>query len=172
MYCNWPTDHAIDHSSIRLNRLTIQLVFNEVWLFTFSEGTHGFDVTVPKNYLNKRCFLVFPLPLWLLIQSTLTYYTVTVRWDVFYLVIEHRDWSTNFSSFRHKNPKSLVQITCWPIIGHILPDYWCWEFSISRGLTETFHRKSQLKESECWVSGIILIVWSLGVFWQLRKIHE
>ena len=30
MYCNWPTDHAIDHSSIGLNRLTIQLVFNEV----------------------------------------------------------------------------------------------------------------------------------------------
>ena len=52
MHCNWPTDHAIDHSSIGLKRLTIQLVFNEVSLFTFSEGTHGFDVTVPKNYLN------------------------------------------------------------------------------------------------------------------------
>ena len=51
MYCNWPTDHAIDHSSIGLNRLTIQLVFNEVSLFTFSKETHGFDVTVPKNYL-------------------------------------------------------------------------------------------------------------------------
>ena len=51
MHCNWPTDHAIDHSSIGLNRLTIQLVFNEVSLFTFSKGTHGFDVTVPKNYL-------------------------------------------------------------------------------------------------------------------------
>ena len=37
MYCNWPTDHAIDHSSIGLNRLTIQLVFNEVSLFTFSK---------------------------------------------------------------------------------------------------------------------------------------
>ena len=53
MYCNWPTDHAIDHSSIGLNRLTIQLVFNEVSLFTFSKGTHGFDVTVPKNYLKE-----------------------------------------------------------------------------------------------------------------------
>ena len=52
MYCNWPTDHAIDHSSIGLKKLTIQLVFNEVSLFTFSKGTHGFDVTVPKNYLN------------------------------------------------------------------------------------------------------------------------
>ena len=51
MHCNWPTDHAIDHSSIWLKRLTIQLVFNEVSLFTFSKGTHGFDVTVPKNYL-------------------------------------------------------------------------------------------------------------------------
>ena len=51
MYCNWLTGHAIDHSSIGLNRLTIQPVFNEVSLFTFSEGTHGFDVTVPKNYL-------------------------------------------------------------------------------------------------------------------------
>ena len=54
MYCNWLTDHAIDHSSIGLNRLTIQLVFNEVSLFTFSEGTHGFDVTVPKNYLKCK----------------------------------------------------------------------------------------------------------------------
>ena len=53
MHCNWPTDHAIDHSSIGLKRLTIQPVFNEVSLFTFSEGTHGFDVTVPKNYLNS-----------------------------------------------------------------------------------------------------------------------
>ena len=52
MYCNWPTDHAIDHSSIGLNRMTIQLVFNEVSLFTFSKETHGFDVMVPKNYLN------------------------------------------------------------------------------------------------------------------------
>ena len=32
MYSNWPTDHAIDHSSIGLNRLTVQLVFNEVSL--------------------------------------------------------------------------------------------------------------------------------------------
>ena len=31
MHCNWPTDHAIDHSSIGLNRLTIQLVFNRVF---------------------------------------------------------------------------------------------------------------------------------------------
>ena len=52
MYCIWPTDHAADHSSIGLERLTIQLVFNEVSLFTFSKGTHSFDVTVPKNYLN------------------------------------------------------------------------------------------------------------------------
>ena len=51
MYCNWPTDHAIDHSSMGLNRLTIQLVINEVSQFTFSKETHGFDVTVPKNYL-------------------------------------------------------------------------------------------------------------------------
>ena len=59
MHCNWPTDHAIDHSSIGLKRLTIQPVFNEVSLFTFSEGTPGFDVTVPKNYLkhyNVRSF--------------------------------------------------------------------------------------------------------------------
>ena len=52
MHCNWPNDHAIDHSSIGLNRLTIQPVFSEVSLFTFSKGTHGFDVTVLKNYLN------------------------------------------------------------------------------------------------------------------------
>ena len=51
MHCNWLTDYAIDHSSIGLKRLTIQPVFNEVSLFTFSKGTHGFDVTVPKNYL-------------------------------------------------------------------------------------------------------------------------
>ena len=58
MHCNWPTDYAIDHSSIGLKRLTIQPVFNEVSLFTFSEGTHGFDVTVPKNYLNTCCSLL------------------------------------------------------------------------------------------------------------------
>ena len=63
MYCNWPTDHAIDHSSIGLNRLTIQLVFNEVSLFTFSKGTHGFDVTVPKNYLNQKLLQVSPVHL-------------------------------------------------------------------------------------------------------------
>ena len=57
MHCNWPPDHAFDHSSIGLNRLTIQLVFNEVSLFTFSKGTHDFYVTVPKNYL-KANFLV------------------------------------------------------------------------------------------------------------------
>ena len=56
MHCNWPNDHATDHSSIGLNRLTIQLVFNEVSLLTFSEGTHGFDVTVPKNYLNNLLY--------------------------------------------------------------------------------------------------------------------
>ena len=49
MFCSWLTDHAIDHSSIVLNRLTIQLLFNEIWLF---KGTRGFHVTVPKNYLN------------------------------------------------------------------------------------------------------------------------
>ena len=54
MHCNWPTDHAIDHSSIGLKRLTIQPVFNEVSLFTFSEGTHGFDVTVPRTTLNLK----------------------------------------------------------------------------------------------------------------------
>ena len=54
MYCNWPTDHTIDHSSIGLKRLTIQLVFNEVSLFTFSKGTHGFDVTVLKSYLKRK----------------------------------------------------------------------------------------------------------------------
>ena len=52
IYYNWPTDHAIDYSSIGLNRLTIQLMFNDVSMFTFSEGTHDFDVKVPKNYLN------------------------------------------------------------------------------------------------------------------------
>ena len=35
MHCNWPTDRAIDHSSIGLKRLTIQPVFNEVSPFTF-----------------------------------------------------------------------------------------------------------------------------------------
>ena len=35
VYCIWPTDHAIDHSSVGLNRLIIHLVFNEVSLFTF-----------------------------------------------------------------------------------------------------------------------------------------
>ena len=59
MHCNWPTDHAIDHSSIRLKRLTIQPVFNEVSLFTFSKGTHGFDVMVPKSYL--KAYSVFNL---------------------------------------------------------------------------------------------------------------
>ena len=52
IHCNWPTDHAIDNSWIGLKRLTIHPVFNEVSLFAFSKGTHGFDVTVPKNYLN------------------------------------------------------------------------------------------------------------------------
>ena len=33
----------------------MQLLFNEVSMFTFSKGTHGFDVRVPKNYLNC-CF--------------------------------------------------------------------------------------------------------------------
>ena len=56
-YCNWSTDHAIDHSSIGLKRLTIQPVFNEVSLFTFSERTHGIDVTVPKNYLKDYVYM-------------------------------------------------------------------------------------------------------------------
>ena len=56
MYGNWPTNHAIDHNSIGLNRLTIQLMFNEVSLFTFSQGTHGFDVTVPKNWLKMKFY--------------------------------------------------------------------------------------------------------------------
>ena len=34
--------------------MTIQLVFNEVSLFTFSKGTHGFDITVPENYLKRQ----------------------------------------------------------------------------------------------------------------------
>ena len=64
IHCNWSTDHAIDHSSIGLKRLTIQPVFNEVSLFTFSKGTHGFDVRIPKNYLKDprisvKCFVVF-----------------------------------------------------------------------------------------------------------------
>ena len=50
MNCNGPTDHAFDHSLFWLNRLIIQLVFNKVSLFTFSKGTHGFDVMVPKHY--------------------------------------------------------------------------------------------------------------------------
>ena len=54
MHCYWPTDHAIDHSSIALKRLTIQPVFNKVSLFAFSKGTHDFDVTVPKNYLKLQ----------------------------------------------------------------------------------------------------------------------
>ena len=69
MYCNLPTDHA--HSPIGLNRLTIQLMFNEVSLFTFSQGIHGFDVTVPKNYLNYvtshwnigQFWMCFPVPI-------------------------------------------------------------------------------------------------------------
>ena len=51
MYCNWTTDHVIDHSSIGLNRLAMHPVFNEVSLFTISKGTHGFDVMVSKNYV-------------------------------------------------------------------------------------------------------------------------
>ena len=56
-HCNWPTDHAVDLSSTGLNSLTIQLVFNEVSLFTFSKGTHGFYVTVPKNYLKSPTYI-------------------------------------------------------------------------------------------------------------------
>ena len=50
MHCNRPAGHPIDHSSIGLNRLTIQLVFNELSLFTFSKCTHGFDNMVLKNH--------------------------------------------------------------------------------------------------------------------------
>ena len=75
MYCNWPTDHAIDHSSVWLNRLTIKLLFNEVSLFTFSKETHGFDVTVPKNYLNSLLVTLMVLLSWacmLLLKVKLT----------------------------------------------------------------------------------------------------
>lgn len=41
-----------------LKRLTIQLVFNEVSQFTFSKETHGFDITVPKNYLKIDIFQI------------------------------------------------------------------------------------------------------------------
>ena len=33
--------------------MTIQKVLDDVWLFTFCELTHGFDVTVPKNNLTE-----------------------------------------------------------------------------------------------------------------------
>ena len=82
MYCNWPTDHAIDHSSIGLNRLTIQLVFSEASLFTFSKGTHGFDITVPKNYLNRLTLKTedaFKIPLLIDINSYFSSITVVLR---------------------------------------------------------------------------------------------
>ena len=51
MHWNWPTENAINHSSIGLSRLIMQLVFKEVWLFIFCKWTQGFDITVTKNYL-------------------------------------------------------------------------------------------------------------------------
>ena len=77
MYCNWPTDHAIDHSSIGLNRLTIQLVFNEVSLFTFSKGTHGFDVMVPKNYLKHDTLTAFIIVQLCLLCNVEKFITIT-----------------------------------------------------------------------------------------------
>ena len=53
IYCNWPTNHAIDDCLIWLKRLAIQVVFNEVSQVTFSKKTHGFGVTIPKNYLKQ-----------------------------------------------------------------------------------------------------------------------
>ena len=44
--------------SMGLKRLTIQLMFNEVSLFTFSNGTHGFAVMVTKNYLKIGVILL------------------------------------------------------------------------------------------------------------------
>ena len=41
------TEHAIDHKLTGLDRLTILQVFDEVWLFTFCQWTHGFDVRRP-----------------------------------------------------------------------------------------------------------------------------
>ena len=71
MHCNWPTDHATDHSSIGLKRLTIQPVFNEVSLFTSSKETRGFDVTVPKNYISpfSKYLLAFTAPISYLLYS-------------------------------------------------------------------------------------------------------
>ena len=51
MCCNLLTGHTFDHSWTWLNRLTIQLVFNEVWLFKFCKWAHGFDVL--KNYFKQ-----------------------------------------------------------------------------------------------------------------------
>ena len=72
MHCNWSSDHTIDHISIELNRLTIQLVFNEVSLFTFSNWTHGFDVRVPENYLK--------MSIWKKRGSAGNFLWVTVSW--------------------------------------------------------------------------------------------
>ena len=83
MCCNWPTDHAIDHSSIGLNRLTIQLVFNEVSMFTFSGGTHGVDIRVLKNYLKTPCGS------FMIIRPILSY---SYRWEFVY---------TRMLSWRH-----------------------------------------------------------------------
>ena len=55
MHCYWPIEHAIDHSSIGLKRLTIQPVFNEVSLFTFSKETHGLTSRSQRTTLNT-CF--------------------------------------------------------------------------------------------------------------------
>ena len=90
MHCNWPTDHAIDHSSIGLKRLTIQLVFNEVSLFTFSKGTHGFDVTVPKNYLKDKNVM------FLLVFNGFSFQqSCTLHFVVFMARIDHK-WMWNY----------------------------------------------------------------------------
>ena len=57
MHCNWSTDHAINHSSIGLKRLTIQPVFNEVSLFKFLREhmaltSRSQRTTLKGNYTN------------------------------------------------------------------------------------------------------------------------
>ena len=60
MYCNWSIDHAIDHSSIGLKRLTIHRVAKAqgkqgIWflLFPDRENTGNFVVTQGK-FLRHR----------------------------------------------------------------------------------------------------------------------
>ena len=40
MHCNWPL-------------LNVQLMINEAWLFTFCHWTHGCDINIVKNYLER-----------------------------------------------------------------------------------------------------------------------